>query len=171
VHVLQHDPQAVLVAHVQQIVCHNILALSEGNLVQLLGRVKAKALGKQLHRFDWVSSWRENEEDGRLGRRISKRRSQHLVSAACVVTFDIGSAVRKGPHDEVVESASNAIWSQAACDKHLLEWHLLESLPVEWQLLVLGCQCVVPVLETARRLLFDVVCKLFETFEFDETHN
>jgi hypothetical protein len=95
-------------------------------------------------------------------------REENVVEAGCGVTVDVVLTVWKSSGDEVIDRGGHSVWSEHSHDQHLLEWHLLELLPVKWKFLVFWRKLIVPVLESVWSLLLDILGELFETFNLDE---
>jgi hypothetical protein len=57
-HVLEHNPLAFLVSHIEELVGNNILTLSKGDLGKLLGGVESVVDSKSLHVLNRVGSGR-----------------------------------------------------------------------------------------------------------------
>jgi len=67
--------------------------------------------------------------------------------------------------DEVIESSGDSIWSEHSDDQELLEWHLVEFLPLQRKFLVLWGELVVPILESVWSLLLNLLNEVFEAFD------
>lgn len=66
--ILKHDPLALLMSHVEQLVGHDVLTLSQRHLMQVLGGVEAQRTREVLHVLDRVGTRAQDEEDRGLGR-------------------------------------------------------------------------------------------------------
>jgi len=168
-HVLEHNPLSFFVSHIEELVGNNILTLSKGDLGKLFGGVESVVDSKSLNILNGVGSRRKDEVD-RSGRgRVSVRGEENFFSRAGGITLNEFLTVRESLGDEVTESDSNTIGSEASSDKHLLERQRFESLPVKRKFLDLRGKIVVPVLESTRSFLLKVSGELLESVKFDQT--
>lgn len=109
------------VSHIEELVGNNVLTLSKGDLSKLLSGIKSVFDGKSLHVLDRVGSRRQDEVDGSGGCGVSIRREENLFSRAGSITLNEFFTRRKSFGDEVTESNSDTIGSEASSDEHLLE--------------------------------------------------
>ena len=68
--------------------------------------------------------------------------------------------------NKVIKSSSDSIWSEYSDDQKLLEWHLIEFLPLKRKFLILWSKLVVPILESVWSFFFKLLNEVFETFNF-----
>jgi hypothetical protein len=88
-----------------------------------------------------------------------------LLEAGGGITVNEFISFWKVVSDKVIESSRDSIRSEHPDDQKLLEWHLVEFLPLEREFLVLWGELVVPVLESVRSLLLNLLDEVFEAFD------
>jgi len=168
VNVLKHYPVTLSVADFKFVHCNNILSLSQGDLMELSNWVNSILFAQFFDILYWVCSWRKNEVNWSGGCGVQVRGVEDLKGIASRVTVDIVVSIWKGLSDEVVEGNCDSVWSQASDDQKFLEQSLIESLPVERQLLVFWSKFIVPVLENVWSISLQVGGKLVKSFKFNE---
>lgn len=120
-HVLEHNPLAFFVSHIEELVSNNILTLSKGNLSELLSGVESMLDSQSLHILNRVGSRRKNEVDGSGRSGISVGLEENLFGGAGSITLNEFLTTGKSLGDEMGEGNCDTIGSEAPGDEHLLE--------------------------------------------------
>lgn len=119
--VLQHDPVTFFISLLDSSACDFVLALTQWDAEEGLSCLDSVSisifLDNLLDLFDWIGTWRQDEEDRNLGLWVSNDWAQNVEEGRFRVHFDVLLSFGKDVPDKTSQGHCDTIRSKTSQDQ------------------------------------------------------
>lgn len=154
--VLEEDPVTFFVSYCEFFQSDDILTVTKSDSVELLVNVNIVGLGEFLDFEDGVGTRGKDEVNRSNGCGVIINRLQDLSLRQFLIALSIVLTIRKSSLNEVSESSSHPIRSEASDNEQFLERLTIKSSPIERKSIIFRSNLVVPLLEFLRCVLLNI---------------
>jgi hypothetical protein len=172
--VLKHNPVSLFESVFEFLISNDVLTLTQSNVKEIIKvSFEPHFLTNFFDFFDWISSWRQNEENGyihlTLSSGILNNTNQDLVKGKVLVHRNELVSLREIKIDKLGHGCDHSVWSHGSDYAKLVEILLVQFSPIGRQFDRLRIELVKPVFEPCWEFLFDSFGQLFELFDFSQS--